>query len=196
VTHQDRVGQGERTRQNIVTALTERLRLVTYQQVTVGELMRQASVGRSTFYRHFSSKLDVLLLHHTNRFRQMLADYQSEQDWLALEAAPSLHHFFGRVAANSNLRRSLGYTLGADSELAKHKIARLIVNEVEANLARTLPTADLTLPLPMLTSAIAANIQSQVVAFKDLTNKQETEAFVNRLQHLNRGLILAALGRV
>ncbi|MBY5920800.1 TetR/AcrR family transcriptional regulator [Ferrimonas balearica] len=194
--HQDGIRQGERTKQNIVTALTQRLRTTTYQQVTVGDLMRQAAVGRSTFYRHFTSKLDVLLLHHCNRFSQMLEDYQTESAWLADHASPSLHQFFEKVSANSNLRRSLGYTLGADSELAKHKITQLIVSQVENSLRTALPLSELQMPLPVLSAAIAANIQSQVVAFKELTNRNDTAAFVNQLQRLNRGLILAALNRI
>ncbi|WP_108944139.1 TetR/AcrR family transcriptional regulator [Shewanella halifaxensis] len=57
---QGEITQGEQTKQNIVAALVQSLRSVTYQQVKVGDLMRRATIGRSTFYRHFSSKLDVL----------------------------------------------------------------------------------------------------------------------------------------
>ncbi|MBY6188469.1 TetR/AcrR family transcriptional regulator [Marinobacter hydrocarbonoclasticus] len=194
--HQKAARQGDKTKQNIVTALSQRLRSVTYQQVTVGDLMRQAAVGRSTFYRHFTSKLDVLLLLHGNRFGQMLADYQTEADWLADHAGASLRQFFELVGTNSNLRRSLGYTLGADSELAKHKIGQLIADRIESSLRQALPQSELTVPLPLLSAAVAANLQSQVVAFKEPTHRSDAQVFADQLQRLNRGLILAALGRI
>ncbi len=56
----------------------------------------------------------------------MLSDYQTESDWLAEQAGDSLRVFVKQVKMNSQLRRSLGYILGADREMAINKITLLI----------------------------------------------------------------------
>lgn len=49
-----------KTREAIFTALTELLSKKDFGQVTVGEIIQQADVGRATFYAHFETK-DYLL---------------------------------------------------------------------------------------------------------------------------------------
>ncbi|OEG75164.1 hypothetical protein BEL05_02595 [Shewanella colwelliana] len=190
---QGEVGQGDQTKQNIVAALMQSLRSVTYQQVKVGDLMRRAAIGRSTFYRHFSSKLDVLLLLHSGRFEQMLSDYQTESDWLAEQAGDSLRVFIKQVKTNSQLRRSLGYTLGADREMATNKITLLIEKKIEASLRKAFGSKALTIPFSILSLAIAANIHSQVKALKEQVSANDIDQFIDQLHRLNRGLITAAL---
>lgn len=49
-----------KTRQAILSAFTELLSKKKYQEVTVGEIIEKADVGRATFYAHFETK-DFLL---------------------------------------------------------------------------------------------------------------------------------------
>ena len=49
-----------KTREAIFTALTELLSKKDFGQITVGEIIEQADVGRATFYAHFETKDDLL----------------------------------------------------------------------------------------------------------------------------------------
>lgn len=60
--------QAERSKQAFITALLELLRQTPYQNITVDEIAAHANLGRSTFYRHFQSKADVLVEMHKALF--------------------------------------------------------------------------------------------------------------------------------
>lgn len=63
--------RAERTRARLGRALIELMRDKDYEQIEVGEIAARARVGRSTFYRHFADK-DDLLVRQSVGFRRML----------------------------------------------------------------------------------------------------------------------------
>jgi TetR/AcrR family transcriptional regulator, ethionamide resistance regulator len=51
----------QQSRQRIVAAATEVVRRRSYSQLTVDEVMREAGIGRTIFYRHFDDLADLLM---------------------------------------------------------------------------------------------------------------------------------------
>jgi AcrR family transcriptional regulator len=51
----------ERSRQQIIDAATELVRERSYAQLSVGEIMERARIGRTIFYRHFDDLGDLLV---------------------------------------------------------------------------------------------------------------------------------------
>jgi TetR/AcrR family transcriptional regulator, ethionamide resistance regulator len=51
----------ERSRQRIIDAATELVRERSYAQLSVGEIMERAGIGRTIFYRHFDDLGDLLV---------------------------------------------------------------------------------------------------------------------------------------
>jgi len=52
--------RSQRTRGLVTTAMLDLLREKRYEQITVGDLLERANIGRSTFYSHYFDKEDVL----------------------------------------------------------------------------------------------------------------------------------------
>lgn len=50
----------QKTRQAILTTFFELLQTKTFEQITIQDLCDKASIRRSTFYRHFNDKYDLL----------------------------------------------------------------------------------------------------------------------------------------
>jgi AcrR family transcriptional regulator len=52
--------RSKKTRQAIVMALVELMNEKNFQSITIQEIIDKADVGRSTFYSHFETKMDLL----------------------------------------------------------------------------------------------------------------------------------------
>jgi len=100
-----------RTRRSIDTAFIELLKQRGYEAVGVSDIVREADVGRATFYEHYTSKDDLLrsqLRHVSSLLRA------GPRDAAALDATPLLAHVrdvpllyrlvAGRTAAARTLR--------------------------------------------------------------------------------------------
>ena len=51
----------ERSRARIIEAATELVRVRSYAELNVGEIMDRAGIGRTLFYRHFDDLGDLLM---------------------------------------------------------------------------------------------------------------------------------------
>ncbi len=73
------------TKEQFSEALYQLLQDKTMNEVTVQEILTQAQLGHSTFYRHFSDKYDVLtyLFHH--RLSPAIFHHASEKDYCSIE---------------------------------------------------------------------------------------------------------------
>jgi hypothetical protein len=56
--------QARRTRTALKRAFVALLKESPYEAITVGDVAERANIGRSTFYRHYASKADLLLNWH------------------------------------------------------------------------------------------------------------------------------------
>src|SRR5436305_71377 len=70
----------EESRRRIVAAATELIRTTPYAALTVDDVMREAGIGRTIFYRHFDDLADLLRTAGREAFERLL---EAEQDFKA-----------------------------------------------------------------------------------------------------------------
>lgn len=69
--------QRARSRQAIEQAFVALLREQNYSAIQVSEIIVRANVGRTTFYRHFAHKADILIALHEGIFTRWMEDFDS-----------------------------------------------------------------------------------------------------------------------
>ena len=94
-----------RTRTALFDALVTLIRQKDYEAITIEEILRQANVGRSTFYAHFRSK-DELLQKSLDRLKQQLLAARADQAW-----APS-RALFEHIAEHADLQLKMAASRG------------------------------------------------------------------------------------
>jgi AcrR family transcriptional regulator len=95
----------QESREKIVRAATELVRTRAYSELSVDEVMREAGLGRTIFYRHFDDLADLLLSASREAIEEL---YQAQQDLgqarpdrdpdavrRALQAAVDVHYRHG-----------------------------------------------------------------------------------------------------
>lgn len=91
--------------QQITYGLLELMEKVPFVQITVSQIARQAQVGRASFYRHFSSKEEVIRQHLADLFREWGQEFESLGKFE--ELTPSLlRHFYKHRRSYLLLHRS------------------------------------------------------------------------------------------
>lgn len=145
--------QAERSKQAFITALLELLRQTPYQNITVDEIAAHANLGRSTFYRHFQSKADVLVEMHKALFARpelgLLATNQEDPN----APPPGLVRMLALFKQAGALPVSLT-GLGDDADYLLRQISQLLRQAIEEQLRQLLVESESTIPIPILAQSI------------------------------------------
>jgi AcrR family transcriptional regulator len=136
-----------KTREAIFTALIELLSKKDFGQITVGEIIEQADVGRATFYAHFETKDDLLKELCEELFCHLFdaMDGHTHRHIFDCEAPDSVFlHLFQHLQRNDN--NILQLLASRNNELFlqyfKSNLRRLIENQLplfEARKSEKLP---------------------------------------------------------
>ena len=132
-----------RTRHSVVDAFADLARERPYDEIKVGDVVRGADVGRSTFYAHYRGKDDVLL-QSLSMFYEMLADEIAAA--LRGDTTGKIEWMLGHFTENRLLARRL--TTGPAAEAYERSlnafgrmiVARLDQHCTEHNLTPRIPT--------------------------------------------------------
>lgn len=150
--------QTERTKTAITQAFIELLHKQGYDALTVNDIICHANTGRSTFYRHFQSKADVLLSVHEGLFSRFSLGFQGAADWLAAQPPPELARFLAHLQSQyATPRTSFLTRLGKDADYLVRRIDELLVRQCEADLRRCFDEAQSAVPFAVLARSIAGN---------------------------------------
>lgn len=133
-----------------------------YRHITIQELIDEAGVSRSTFYRHFTAKLNILTHLHQRRFASLLSELNSPEDWQQSVAPPSLVAMFARFEGQRSMHRSLGDTLGADGEPALKQIEQALIRHLSERLEVAFPDAQWQVPQRAVALSIAGLYQTHL----------------------------------
>lgn len=91
----------QKTRQAIFTAFTGLLEKKSYANISVSEIIREANIGRSTFYAHFETKDELLRAMCTDIFQHVFSptltqeknhDFSSDNHGLERKLTHLLYH--------------------------------------------------------------------------------------------------------
>lgn len=176
----------------VLHAFKEMLKQQDYRDIAVADIAYKADVGRTTFYRYFKRKLDILIALHQNIFEDIFADLQSAEDWLSTNTPPSLEKLLITFSRNSMFRRSMSFRLGSDLNAATKQLQTKLVQHIENKLVNTFNTDEFIIPSHTLAHSIAALYLSQIQQLIASPHPCPTQQ-AKYLHLLTRGIILAAL---
>ena len=128
----------QKTRRAIFTALIELLSTKDFHQITVGEIIHHADVGRATFYAHFETK-DYLLKELCEElfchiFDSMNSSAKVHKHIFDCEAPDSVFlHLFQHLQRNDNqiLQLLSGQNNGLFLQYFRSNLYRLIENQLD-----------------------------------------------------------------
>lgn len=176
----------------VLHAFKEMLKQQDYRDIAVADIAYKADVGRTTLYRYFKRKLDILIALHQNIFEDIFADLQSAEDWLSTNTPPSLEKLLITFSRNSMFRRSMSFRLGSDLDAATKQLQTKLVQHIENKLVNTFNTDEFIIPSHTLAHSIAALYLSQIQQLIASPHPCPTQQ-AKYLHLLTRGIILAAL---
>jgi AcrR family transcriptional regulator len=144
---QDR--RSQRTRHLLSAALVELIREKDYSNITVGDIIERANVGRSTFYAHYRDK-DSLFVGEMDRVIEVLSHRIPNQEESPF--FPSLG-LFRHVGEEYELYKALLWTPGIEL-MIKH-MQKSLSQRVEQGLQKS--GRDMEVPIPILASFIVGS---------------------------------------
>jgi AcrR family transcriptional regulator len=172
----------QRTRELLQKALIELISERGYDAITIQDTVDRANVGRTTFYLHYSSKVELFMSCH----EAVVSEFHfgpplSREELLSPEAPP------GMTSAYQHLldARALLYPIfqGKDSLLILQRIRDRSAQEIEACLRAAFAEADSTIPFDVLANYLAG---AQIALVQWWLEKRRPHAPANLAQAFHR----------
>lgn len=186
--------QNERTKAAIIGAFMQLVKEQGYESITIQAISDRANVGRSTFYRHFMSKADVLLSFHEEIFARLAAVYGSADEWLAAEPPPQVVHFLQRMQPPVAVPAFSLYRFGPDLDYLFSNMDKRLTNAFAQSLARAFASRQNTMPFSVLAASIAGIYGSVIRSWLADPAALTAAQVAGYLQRLVRSALGAAIG--
>lgn len=182
----------QRVRAALQTAFSQLLQERTYESITVGDITRRAGVGRTTFYRHFAAKADLVIAMHEHVYEDIGALLPYEL--MASEGVPpTLTALFERLEGYNRSRMLLLMTLGRDVDVIMKGLDDIITQQFAAGLTRAFKPHELRVPADIVARGMAGALSwVQRMAFYRQMNLSATELAAYTATML-RGLLRESL---
>jgi AcrR family transcriptional regulator len=192
------MNRGERitskTKSAIKNALLELIREKNYPDITVGEITRRGNVGRSTLYKHYQSKADVLVDIHKDMFEHLLKGLSTSESWLAPNPPAELMLFFKRYRQLGKNPFSLSYKLGSDLDFLIRNINHQFAAIVEKRLLHSFNKWDSSIPLPIVAQSISNIYSGLIISWFTTFQSCGVRQFATNMHRMTRALISEAIG--
>lgn len=143
-----------RTRQALETAFIELLREKHYDSIAIHEITDRANVGRSTFYLHYPSKLDLFLAIYQQPHLEPMAA-STREVWLGLEPPETLVVFLAEIKLRGGHRTLLPTFANSESAQLLGTLNRLQAKQLEINLRQSFHGLPTHIPYEVLAQTIA-----------------------------------------
>jgi AcrR family transcriptional regulator len=144
-----------RTKSAIKKSLLELIKEKNYPDITVQEITERANVGRSTLYRHYQSKADVLIDFHKDMFEHLLKGLSTAESWVSQTPPDELVLFLEKHRKLGTNPFSLSYKLGNDLDYLMNNINKQFVDIVGEKLHCAYKEEESSIPLPILSVSIS-----------------------------------------
>jgi AcrR family transcriptional regulator len=112
----------QQSRQRIVDAATEVVRRRSYSELTVDEVMREAGLGRTIFYRHFDDLADLLMRASRDAVEELFEAQSGLVEAQPADAASAVRRAFEAAAEayrrHGPLLRCVGEAAASDEQVA------------------------------------------------------------------------------
>ncbi len=185
----------KKTRSSIKQALLDLIHEKNYPDITVSEITQRADVGRSTLYRHYQSKADVLVDIHKDMFEGLFCRSSFSEAWLN-QGPPA--EWINFLTKHQRLGRNpflLSYKLGNDLDYLMTRITELLSKIIQARLRDALDDKNSTIPVPILAQAVSASFSGLIMSWFTRFQSMAAEKFTGYLHWTLSVLIKEAAGR-
>lgn len=183
-----------RTTAAIKQALLELIREINYPAISVTRMSRAADVGRSTFYKHYASKANVLVDIQRDMFDFLFAGHTSADVWLATAPPPGWAAFFRQHRQRGSNPFSLSCKLGSDLDYLTTHVTGALASTIEARLQAAFTQMDFKIALPLLARSVSATFSSLVMAWFTEFQSSEPERFRGGIHSLMQAQVCAVTG--
>ncbi len=185
--------QAARTKTCLVEAFSNLIREKNYADITVNDIIGRANIGRSTFYRYFQSKADLLVFLHEERFDHLLLSLAGESAWLADSPPRELLGFLKAFRNMGNRQFSLAYMLGSDIDYVIHHINKLLSVKFEKSLKRAFAGRESRIPFDVLAQSISGSYCWVIISWLTGNLKYSPDETADYVHRLSRAAISEAL---
>ncbi len=184
-----------RTKTAIKNALAELMREQNYPEITVSNIVDRGNIGRSTFYRHYQSKADVLVDRHRDTFDYLFSSLASADDWLSVEPPPEWVAFLEKHQKQGGNHFSWKYKLGNDLDYLFNNINMLLTSTVENKLRNSFSEEESSIPLPILAQSISTSFSGLIISWFTKFQSFDPSRFATYLHRIMGSIVREAVGK-
>jgi AcrR family transcriptional regulator len=192
------MNRGERiankTKSAIKNALIELIREQNYPEITASEIAQRGNIGRSTLYKHYKSKADVLVDIHKDIFEHLLSSMSTSESWFSPEPPSELILFFDESRRLGRNPFSLSYKLGSDLDYLVSNINLQLTATIEHRLHSLCDDEDSSIPFPILAQSISSLYSGLIISWFTKFQSSDIRQFATNMHRMARALIIEALG--
>jgi AcrR family transcriptional regulator len=192
------MNRGERiankTKSAIKNALIALIREKNYPDITVSEITQRGNIGRSTLYKHYQSKADVLVDIHKDMLEHLFSGLSTSESWFALEPPSELVFFCERFRQLGKNPFLLSYKLGSDLDYLISNINFLLTATIEKRLLNSFNERDSSIPLPILAQSISNFYSGLIMSWFANFQSSNSRQFATNIQRMTRALIVEVFG--
>lgn len=193
------MNRGERiankTQSAIKNSLLELMRKKNYPDISVSEITQRGNVGRSTLYKHYQSKADVLVDIHKDMFEHLFSCLSTSESWFAPEPPSELISFFEESRRLGRNPFSLSYKLGSDLDFLVSNVNLQLTATIEERLRNLWNDGDSSIPLPILAQSISSLYSGLIMSWFTNFQSSNVRQFATDIQRMTRALIVEAIGK-
>lgn len=193
------LNRGERivnkTKSAIKMALLELIQEKNYPDITVSEITERGNVGRSTLYKHYQSKANVLVDIHKDIFEHLFGGLSTLESWFATKPPSELIFFFKESRRLGRNPFSLSYKLGSDLDYLIRNINLQLTATIEERLRNICIDGDSRIPLPILAQSISSLYSGMIMSWFTKFQSYDIRQFATNMHKLTRSLILESIGK-
>ncbi|SDJ21286.1 DNA-binding transcriptional regulator, AcrR family [Ferrimonas sediminum] len=187
------VSTPNRSKKRILTAFQSLLGQKDYCDITVSEIIDQANVGKTTFYRHYERKLDLFVALHQGVFSRLLEGYSAPDQWLDNQPPPSVVNILDIINRESGFRRSMPYKLGNDWNQALRLLKGNLAKQIAVRLAEAFKAQRFDIEITELSGALAALMIEIVVQVVEGPKLASANGKATTLQRLIQAQVHASI---
>ncbi|QFT11497.1 TetR/AcrR family transcriptional regulator [Vibrio sp. THAF190c] len=182
-----------KNKRNILSAFYKLSKKKEYYQITVSEIITLSEVSKTTFYRYYQRKLDLLIEMHAGIFHTMLQEYLTHDDWLSTNPKPMLIETAIKAAEKMNGRKSISYKLGNDWPIAQRLLNESLTSAIKNQICIAFHNEKWNICPEQLADTLAALHLNFLTGLNGLSDKNTVISNARNLQCFSRAIILASL---
>ncbi len=191
------MNRGERitnkTRSAIKGAFLELIREKNYPDITVSEIAERGNIGRSTLYKHYQSKADVLVDIHKDMFEYLFSGMSTSESWLTPEPSAELILFFEKYRRTGKNPFLLSYKLGSDLDYLMSNINLQLNAIIEKRFRSSFNDRDSSIPLPILSRSISNLYSGLIMSWFTKFHSSDDRQFATYIQRMTMALVFEAI---